>query len=206
MRFAFNGEEQDDEAFLRRPAPRKRYASGASGLENEAGDDEALGRVVSDEEGEGDAYEVSNILDEGGLLPKERLETAFAQVRDRKNLILQAPPGTGKTWLARRLAKALIGEAEPEAGQFRVVQFHPSMSSEDFIRGWRPQGDAKGDGKLQLVDGPLRQMVEAANANPNPHVPVIEEINRGNPAQILGEALTLLESGRGKPGEALELA
>ena len=72
----------------------------------------------------------------------------------------------------------------------RAFQFHPNLSYEDFVRGWRPTGE----GKLSLVDGPFMEMVKAALKEPTVrHVVVIEEINRGNPAQIFGEMLTLLE-------------
>ena len=53
---------------------------------------------------------------------------------------------------------------------------------------------AVGSGQLELVDGVFLEIVEAAKAEPDrPFVLVIEEINRGNPAQIFGEILTLLE-------------
>ena len=85
----------------------------------------------------------------------------------------------------------------------RAVQFHPNLSYEDFIRGWRPVGD----GKLTLVDGPFVEMMKAAAKDPTSrHVVVIEEINRGNPAQIFGEMLTLLEVDKRTPNEALELS
>ena len=84
------------------------------------------------------------------------------------------------------------------------MQFHPNLSYEDFVRGWRPQGD---DGKLTLVDGPFLQLVEEAKDNPDDdYVMVIEEINRGNPASAFGEMLTLLESDKRTPDEALALA
>ena len=121
--------------------------------------------------------------------------------QDKKNLILQGPPGTGKTWLARRLGKALIGHDAQEP-QLRSVQFHPNLSYEDFVRGWRPSGN----GSLALHDGVVLQMVNAALAAPSQrHVLVIEEINRGNPAQIFGELLTLLEAGKRTPREAMQL-
>ena len=63
-----------------------------------------------------------------------------------------------------------------DKGKLRVVQFHPNLSYEDFIRGWRPTGD----GKLSLVDGPFIEMMKTAEECPeSPHVIVIEEINRG---------------------------
>ncbi|MFZ2812572.1 MAG: AAA family ATPase, partial [Thermovirgaceae bacterium] len=123
----------------------------------------------------------------------ERLEA-------KKNLILQGPPGTGKTWLAKRLAFALVGQRDD--GKVRAVQFHPNLSYEDFVRGWRPAGD----GRLTLVDGPFLGMIEAARKDPDSgYVIVIEEINRGNPAQIFGEMLTLLEADKRTPKDALEL-
>jgi 5-methylcytosine-specific restriction protein B len=119
--------------------------------------------------------------------------------------VLQGPPGTGKTWLAKRLGFALVGSKDRETtrSRLRVVQFHPSLAYEDFVRGWRPAGD----GRLSLVDGILMQAIEAAASEPDrPFVLVIEEINRGNPAQIFGEMLTLLEDTKRSPSEAIELA
>jgi len=71
------------------------------------------------------------------------------------------------------------------------------------VRGWRPDGN----GQLSLVDGLFLEAVEAARAERDrPFVVVIEEINRGNPAQIFGEMLTLLERDKRNKDEAIELA
>ncbi len=84
-----------------------------------------------------------------------------------------------------------------------MIQFHPSLSYEDFVCGWRPDGD----GGLALEDGVFLQAVkEAKNELGRPFVVVIEEINRGNPAQIFGEMLTLLEKDKRSKEEAIELA
>ena len=88
-----------------------------------------------------------------------------------------------------------------------AVQFQPSLSYEDFVRGWRPHAGKDGVGGLKLTDGVFLECVAAALAEPEEaFVLVIEEINRGNPAQILGELLTLLETDKRIPGEALRLA
>ena len=136
-------------------------------------------------------------LTDGCFIAREKIEKILERLRTKKNLILQGPPGTGKTWLAKRLAFALIGQRDDS--KVRAVQFHPNLSYEDFIRGWRPVGD----GKLTLVDGPFVEMMKAAAKDPTSrHVVVIEEINRGNPAQIFGEMLTLLEVDKRTPNEA----
>ena len=147
------------------------------------------------------SYGAAQIAAEGCFLPVEEVEAAVALLRRRKNLILQGPPGTGKTWLAKRLGYALMGLRDP--GRLTALQFQPSLSYEDFVRGWRPNGT----GGLQLVDGIFLEAVHAARNDPGrPHVLVIEEINRGNPAQILGEMLTLIEDSKRRPEEALRLA
>lgn len=146
-------------------------------------------------------YGIDSILAEGSFLPREELERILRRFREKMNLILQGPPGTGKTWLAKRLGMALIGHVVQEP-QLRVVQFHPNLSYEDFVRGWRPAGN----GTLALHDGVFMQMVNAARAEPSArYVLVIEEINRGNPAQIFGELLTLLEGGKRTPRDAMQL-
>ena len=145
-------------------------------------------------------YSVEDILKDGCFLERAEVDRLLERLRTKKNLILQGPPGTGKTWLAKRLAFALMGQKDDS--KVRAVQFHPNLSYEDFVRGWRPTGE----GKLSLADGVFMEAIKAASKDPSSKfVVVIEEINRGNPAQIFGELLTLLEAGKRTPNEALEL-
>ncbi len=146
-------------------------------------------------------YTLKKIIDDGCFLEQSKLEMILNRLKAKKNLILQGPPGTGKTWLAKKLAFALIGCEDD--GRVRRFQFHPNMSYEDFVRGYRPDDS----GGLTLTDGPFLKLIEDAEDDPdNAYVMVIEEINRGNPAQIFGEMLTLLEGDKRNPGEALTLA
>ena len=148
-----------------------------------------------------DNYSIDDITADGCFLPRTKIDMILKRLQAKKNIILQGPPGTGKTWLAKRLAFALIGHRDDS--KIRAVQFHPNLSYEDFIRGWRPSGE----GKLTLVDGPFMEMIKVALKNPeSKYVIVIEEINRGNPAQVFGEMLTLLETDKRTPDEALELS
>ena len=145
-------------------------------------------------------YAIKDIISDGCFLSEPRLVAILERLRSKKNIILQGPPGTGKTWLAKRLAYALVGSKSER--QVLPFQFHPSMSYEDFVRGWRPTGN----GSLDLIDGPFNRAIGEARADlPRPYVVVIEEINRGNPAQIFGEMLTLMEADKRVPGEALAL-
>ena len=87
-------------------------------------------------------YTLDNISTEGCFVTPEKLKKILSRLRTKKNLILQGPPGTGKTWLARRLAFALIGKRDES--KVRAVQFHPNLSYEDFIHGcyyWGKMGE-----------------------------------------------------------------
>ena len=64
----------------------------------------------------------------------------------KKQLILQGPPGTGKTFTAKDMAELLIyneissdkkvqKKRLEETDQFKLIQFHPAYSYEDFVRG-----------------------------------------------------------------------
>ncbi len=147
------------------------------------------------------SYTIKDIINEGCFLKEVDLKMILNRLKSRKNLILQGPPGTGKTYLAKRLGFALLGhKSDSEVRQF---QFHPGMAYEDFVRGWRPVVD----GKLELRDGPLLEAIAEAKSKPNSKVViVIEEINRGNPANVLGEMLTLLEVDKRKEEYALALS
>lgn len=202
--FAFANGKQDYDFWINEvPYFAKRYSSDgkAASLEEFFEADE----LETEEEAAAPSYTIAQIGDDGCFLSQEALAQIIARVESKKNLVLQGPPGTGKTWLAKRLAYALIGSKDPKVtrDRLRVVQFHPSLSYEDFVRGWRPSGE----GKLKLTDGIFLEIVEAAKAEPDrPFVLVIEEINRGNPAQIFGELLTLLEDSKRSREEAMELA
>lgn len=206
--FTFAGAPQDYSLFLSDPYWVEKYGLATKPIvarvaaETAASDeaDDAVEEAVSEEP----PYTVASIVADGCFVPEAELVDMLSVLEAKKNLVLQGPPGTGKTWLAKRLAYALIGRAPKSArDRLRVVQFHPSLSYEDFVRGWRPSGE----GKLTLTDGVFLEAVAAAKAESDvPFVVVIEEINRGNPAQIFGELLTLLEHDKRTPEEALALA
>lgn len=66
------------------------------------------------------------------------LDDMIELLRARRNVVLQGPPGTGKTFLAACLARLLIGSRSEQ--QVCRVQFHQSMTYEDFVQGYRPDG------------------------------------------------------------------
>ena len=116
-----------------------------------------------------------------------------------RNVVLYGPPGTGKTHVASLVAAALTGEERRVAdGAWRLVQFHPSYSYEDFVQGMRP--DLKEHVlRYEMKSGPFLSLCAAAAEDPdNFYVLVIDEINRGDPARIFGELLYALEY-RGEP-------
>ena len=125
-------------------------------------------------------------------------------LEDKGQVILYGPPGTGKTYLAQRLAQALVDSAAVAGtndedgihgvGAVSLVQFHPAYSYEDFFEGFRPDVDDAGNMTYRLTPGPLVRIAEAARANPEQrYVMVIDEINRANLPRVLGELLFLLE-------------
>ncbi len=118
----------------------------------------------------------------------------------KKNLVLEGAPGVGKTFIARRLAYAMIGYRD--RAKVEMVQFHQSYAYEDFIQGWRP----KDDGGFALRDGVFHQFCSAAADEPSvPHVFIVDEINRGNLSKILGELMMLIESDKRGPEFAIPL-
>ena len=120
-------------------------------------------------------------------LESDFLERVIKLLGQKKQVIFHGPPGTGKTFVARKLAEHLAG-AE---GSVDLVQFHPSYSYEDFVQGYRPAKDAAG---FSLRDGPLLRAAKRAVDGPQGiHVLIIDEINRGNLAKVLGELYFLLE-------------
>ena len=125
------------------------------------------------------------------------------------NIILYGPPGTGKTYTTRQRCVDIcnnpmkrLDEDVPERydelleeGRVEFVTFHQSYGYEEFVEGLRPEPNKIGAGfSLKPKPGVLKRIAERAREAPSdPHVLVIDEINRANVSKVLGELVTLLE-------------
>lgn len=118
-------------------------------------------------------------------------------IKMKKNVILQCPPGVGKTFAAKRLAYSMMGCKDKE--RVKMIQFHQSYSYEDFIMGFRPT--EKG---FELRNGTFYNFCKQAEIDSeNDYFFIIDEINRGNLSKIFGELFMLIEND--KRGSELEL-
>ena len=131
------------------------------------------------------------------IMNKQENNNIINLLRYKPQIILQGPPGTGKTREAKRIAKALLGLGEDENlegnEQFKLIQFHPSYSYEDFVRGIIAENT---DGNISYVtkDKILAEFAKKALKDKDtPYVLIIDEINRANLSSVLGELIYALE-------------
>jgi hypothetical protein len=135
----------------------------------------------------------------GLFLPLTQVKAIIDALSRKKNVILQGPPGVGKTFIAQRLAFALMGQRDKN--RVSMVQFHQSYSYEDFIQGYRPSKDGivRRDGIF--YDFCNRARLDRAHA----FVFIIDEINRGNLSKIFGELMMLIEHDKRGPDHTIPL-
>lgn len=118
----------------------------------------------------------------------ERYKTIIGVLKNKRNIILQGAPGVGKTFAAKRMAWAMMGERDESRVEF--VQFHQNYSYEDFVMGYKPVKDG-----FELKYGVFYRFCKEAGKRPDKDFFfIIDEINRGNMSKIFGELLMLIEN------------
>lgn len=152
-------------------------------------------REDNDDEKEVISYPIYNredFLKEVYMEP-QKYDELTELLKAKKNIILQGAPGVGKTFCAERLAYSIMGKKDQS--RIKTIQFHQNYSYEDFIMGYKPDGDS-----FKLRNGVFYNFCIEAINNPNEdYFFIIDEINRGNLSKIFGELLMIIEKGyRGK--------
>ena len=166
---------------------------------------ESLGLVPIDEDRSVERYTIDDALNDGLFFERDELQRILDRFDDKKNLILQGPPGVGKTFVTRRLAYALMGERADD----RVVnvQFHQSYSYEEFVQGYRPDvNELINSWCSGCTTGRFCGCVARAREDEDQRfVLIIDEINRGNLSRVFGELLSMIEKDKRGDGFSVEL-
>lgn len=120
----------------------------------------------------------------GAIFPQWTEDEVLALLRERRFVILEGPPGTGKTRMAWRIADRI--------GASTRVQFHPARTYEDFVVGLFPRPVESG---LAFEVRPGDLLFANREAERAEHVLVVDEINRADLGRVLGESILLFEAG-----------
>ena len=100
-----------------------------------------------------------NLIKENKMNTESKIQKYINLLRYKPQIILQGPPGTGKTREAKRIAKALLGLGENDSlegnEQFKLIQFHPSYSYEDFVRGIVAKPNEEGNGIVYTAENKI---------------------------------------------------
>ena len=142
---------------------------------------------IDEEDESGEEYTKERFLSEV-FMSGDEYDRIVRLLMAKKNVIFQGAPGVGKTFAAKRFADSIVGSKDSH--KVRFVQFHQNYSYEDFIGGFKPNGNG-----FEYHTGVFYDFCQEAKMDTQgKYIFIIDEINRGNLSKIFGELLMLIEA------------
>ncbi len=134
----------------------------------------------------------------------------------KKAMILYGPPGTSKSYQARKMAEGMIAEALRKNSKniseaisnlqttidshIHILQMHPNYTYDDFIIGKSIE-----DNKIVVKPGKILQIIKGIKDDKIPHFVILDEINRVDISRVFGELFTAMETSYREEGVELSV-
>ncbi|WP_278009207.1 AAA family ATPase [Flavobacterium gyeonganense] len=138
-------------------------------------------------------------VDYSGLNPLEKnlkLQEIYLQKRNQFNTDITNFEFMHFLFVEFNLKEPLVLDVQSliKKGKFKIIQFHPSFSYEDFVRGITAKTNSDDKVFYKVEDRILMEFAQEALDNPkNNYILILDEINRANLSSVLGELIYALE-------------